>query len=39
MYRTSAEKMAMDGNITIPPELRGKVLYYFSAENVLDGTC
>jgi hypothetical protein len=39
MYRTSAEKMAMDGNITVPPELRGKALYYFSAENVLDGNC
>ena len=39
MYRISAEKMAMDGNITVPPELRGKVLYYFSAENVVDGTC
>ena len=39
MYRTSAEKMAMDGNITVPPELRGKALYYFSAENVVDGSC
>lgn len=39
MHRTSAEKMAMNGNITVPPELRGKSLYYFSAENVLDGNC
>lgn len=39
MYRTSAEKMAMDGNITVPSELRGKALYYFSAENVVDGSC
>jgi hypothetical protein len=39
MYRISAEKISMDGNITVPPELKGKVMYYFIAENVLDGTC
>jgi hypothetical protein len=39
MYKTSAEKMSMNGNISIPPELRGKSLYYFSAENVVDGSC
>jgi hypothetical protein len=39
MYKTTAERLALEGGITMPPELRGKVLYYFSAENVVDGSC
>lgn len=39
MYKTSAESLAMQGGITMPAELRGKILYYFSAENVVDGSC
>jgi len=39
MYKTSAERLAVEGGIAIPPELKGKMLYYFSAENVVDGSC
>lgn len=39
MYRTSAERLAVDGGVSVPPELKGKMLYYFSAENVVDGSC
>jgi hypothetical protein len=39
MYKTTAERLAVDGGVSIPPELKGKILYYFSAENVVDGSC
>ena len=39
MYKTTAERLAMNGGIDVPPELKGKALYYFSAENVVDGSC
>ena len=39
MYKTTAERLAVEGGIAVPPELKGKILYYFSAENVVDGSC
>ena len=39
MYKTTAERLAVEGGTTVPPELKGKILYYFSAENVVDGSC
>jgi len=39
MYKITAERLAVEGGIAVPPELKGKMLYYFSAENVVDGSC
>lgn len=39
MYKTTAEQLSVEGGIQVPNELRGKNLYYFSAENVVDGVC
>ena len=39
MYKTTAERLAVEGGVAVPPELKGKMLYYFSAENVVDGSC
>lgn len=39
MYKTTAERLVMEGGITMPAELRGKNLYYFTAENIIDGVC
>lgn len=39
MYKVTAERLSSEGGIPVPNELRGKNLYYFSAENVVDGVC
>jgi hypothetical protein len=39
MYKKPIEQLAIEGGVTIGTELRGKNLYYFAVENVVDGTC
>lgn len=39
MYRTSADHLLASSGITTPPDLIGAKMYYFTAENVTDGTC
>lgn len=39
MHRKPIEQLALEGGITLGPALRGKNLYYFSVENVVDGEC
>lgn len=39
MYKSTAEKFATESGVTLDPSLRGKVIYYFFAENIVDGVC
>ena len=39
MYRTSADHLLASSGITTPPDLIGAKMYYFTSENVTDGTC
>lgn len=39
MCKVSLEELLVQSNNTVYPEYIGKYLYYFTAENVLDGLC
>lgn len=39
LYKVSAEKLITESGLTMSENLRGKYLYYFSAENIVDGAC
>lgn len=39
MYRTSADHLLASSGITTPPDLIGAKMYYFTVENITDGTC
>jgi hypothetical protein len=39
MYRVSADKLLVDSGVEVPYDLIGAKMYYFTVENIVDGTC